>query len=75
MQTLIVVDAQNEFSPQGRRPVPSFAFSYVGKGCLHEWQRLVHVHHRTVDRSRDVGSVPVPPCHHAPVVRGQTRWR
>ena len=27
MQTLIVVDAQNEFSPQGQRPVPNHALA------------------------------------------------
>jgi nicotinamidase-related amidase len=25
MQALLVVDAQNEFSPRGRRPVPNYA--------------------------------------------------
>jgi nicotinamidase-related amidase len=29
VQTLIVVDAQNEFSPQGRRPVPNHAQAFT----------------------------------------------
>ena len=53
MQTLIVVDAQNEFSPQGRRPVPNHA-------------QALEAIHRRVDEARREGRPIAWVRHHNP---------
>ena len=53
MQTLIVVDAQNEFSPEGRRPVPNHA-------------QALEVIHRRVDEARREGRPIAWVRHHNP---------
>ncbi len=53
MQTLIVVDAQNEFSPQGRRPVPNHV-------------QALEAIHRRVEEARREGRPIAWVRHHNP---------